>query len=207
MVPGTTVADIALYGFSSGAADQVGQAIEEAVEANATAIVFDMRGNPGGYAGEATATLGQFLEDGVAYIERDAQGEETEVMIDKASNPTSLPMVVLVDGDTASAAEVVAGCLQDRGRATIVGLNTVGTGTILYPFPLKDGSVILLGVVDWLTPKGNRIFGEGITPDTQVALPLGAVPLDPFYFDTMTRTQFDDSGDAQLQKAVELLTR
>ena len=75
------------------------------------------------------------------------------------------------------------------------------------PYTLSDGSVILLGVVDWLTPKGNRIFGTGIEPDTTVAMPQGALPLDPFYFDTMTGAQIKSSGDAQLLKAIELLKR
>jgi carboxyl-terminal processing protease len=207
MVPGTTVADIALYDFSDGASDQLAQAIGEAEAGGATSIVFDLRGNPGGYANEATAVLGHFLSGGVAYIEEDAAGKRDEVMVDAASHRTTLPMVVLVDGNTASAAEVVAGCLQDSDRATIVGMNTVGTGTILMPFPLSDGSVILLGVVDWLTPDGNRIFGVGIAPDTTVAMPTGALPLDPFYFDTTTAAQFKASGDAQLQKAVELLSQ
>ena len=207
IIPGTTIADIALYEFSGGAADQVGQAIDKATAQGATAIVLDMRGNPGGYAGEATKTDGKFLSGGVAYLEEDADGQRKEIKIDSQGSPTSLPLVVLVDADTASAAEVVAGCLKDSGRAKIVGEKTVGTGTILMPFTLSDGSVILLGVTDWLTPNGDRIFGVGIQPDTTVAMPQGAVPLDPFYFDTMTQAKIQSSGDAQLLKAIELLSR
>jgi carboxyl-terminal processing protease len=207
LIPGTKIADIALYEFSAGAADQVGEAIDSATAQGATGIVLDLRGNPGGYAGEATSVLGEFVSSGVAYIEEDANGKRTEVNVDTKRKTTSLPLVVLVDGYTASAAEVVAGCLQDRGRGTIVGMNTIGTGTILLPFPLSDGSVILLGVRDWLTPDGKRIFGVGISPDYSVALPQGALPLDPYHFDKMTKAQLDASGDAQLLKAVDLLSK
>jgi carboxyl-terminal processing protease len=207
MIPGTTIADIALYEFSAGAADQVEQAIDEATARGASGIVLDLRGNPGGYAGEATAVLGEFVTGGVAYIEEDADGNRDEIMVATNRPTTSLPLVVLVDEYTASAAEVVAGCLQDAGRAPIVGMNTVGTGTILLPFTLSDGSVLMLGVVDWLTPNGNRIFGVGITPDTEAAMAQGVFPLDPFYFETMTQSQFEDASDAQLQKAIEVLQK
>ena len=207
MIPGTTIADIALYEFSAGAADQVEQAIDEAEALGASGIVLDLRGNPGGYAGEATSVLGLFLTGGVAYIEEDADGNRDEIMVSTRRPTTSLPLVVLVDEYTASAAEVVAGCLQDAGRAPIVGMNTVGTGTILLPFTLSDGSVLLLGVVDWLTPNGNRIFGVGIAPDMEVAMAQGVFPLDPFYFDAMTKSQFENASDAQLQKAIEVLQK
>ncbi len=207
MIPGTTIADIALYEFSAGAADQVEQAIDEAEALGASGIVLDLRGNPGGYAGEATSVLGLFLTGGVAYIEEDADGNRDETMVATNRPTTSLPLAVLVDEYTASAAEVVAGCLQDTGRAQIIGMNTVGTGTILLPFTLSDGSVLLLGVVDWLTPDGNRIFGVGIAPDTEVAMAQGVFPLDPFYFETMTKSQLEDAGDAQLQKAIEVLQK
>ncbi len=205
MIPGTTIADIALYEFSDGASSQLAKAITAAEAKGATAIVLDLRGNPGGYAAQATAVLGQFLSGGVAYIEEDANGNRDEVMVEAGSSQTTLPMVVLVDGYTASAAEVVAGCLQDSGRAMIVGMNTVGTGTILMPFQLSDGSVLLLGVSDWLTPKGNRIFGAGIAPDTMVAMPTGALPFDPYDLPVTSAVQLEASGDAQLLKAVELL--
>jgi carboxyl-terminal processing protease len=143
----------------------------------------------------------------VAYIEEDADGNRDETMVATNRPTTSLPLVVLVDEYTASAAEVVAGCLQDAGRAPIVGMNTVGTGTILLPFTLSDGSVLLLGVVDWLTPNGNRIFGVGIAPDMEVAMAQGVFPLDPFYFDAMTKSQFENASDAQLQKAIEVLQK
>jgi carboxyl-terminal processing protease len=112
-------------------------------------------------------------------------------------------MAVLVDGGTGSAAEIVAGALQDSQRAKVVGVTTVGTGTVLQPFFLSDGSVVLLGTSDWLTPSGHRIFGVGITPDETVALPSGGAAIDPIDLKAMTAAQLQSSGDAELLAAVK----
>ena len=89
-----------------------------------------------------------------------------------------LPLVVLTDFGSASSAEIVAAALQDNGRAQVVGQKTFGTGTVLNMFPLSDGSAIMLGVIEWLTPKGDGIFDVGITPDVEVKLPSDGVPTE-----------------------------
>ncbi len=207
MVPGTHVADIALVEFSSGASDQLQTAIVQAQTAGATSIVLDIRGNPGGYASEAQGVASQFLTDGVVYIEQDASGDETTVRVDTSKPHTKLPIVVLVDHGSASSSEIVAGALQDSGRAKIVGVATFGTGTVLETFQLSDGSVIFLGTKYWLTPSGHKIFGVGIKPDQAVALAPGAVPIDPAQLASMTVAQLNSSGDAELLAAVSDLTK
>ncbi len=212
IVPGTHIADIALYEFDDGASDQVKQAIDGAKAAGATAIVLDLRGDPGGLAEQARSVASEFLSKGNVYLEQDASGKQTPITVDTSFASTEAetdgwPMVVLVDHDTASAAEIVAGALQDSGRASIVGLTTVGTGTVLEPFTLSDGSVILLGIEDWLTPDGHLIFGKGITPDQTVALPSGAAPIDPINLGGMTAVSLQSSGDAQLLAAVADLSQ
>jgi carboxyl-terminal processing protease len=212
MVPGTHIADIALYEFHDGAADQVKQAIEGAKLQGATAIVLDLRGNPGGLADEARSVASEFLSTGNVYLEQDASGNRTPITVDTSwasteAETAGLPMVVLVDHDTASAAEIVAGALQDSLRAKIVGLTTVGTGTVLQAFPLSDGSVVLLGVADWLTPSGHLIFGRGITPDQTVALASGTTPVDPINLSGMTTASLQSSGDAQLLAAIADLSQ
>jgi carboxyl-terminal processing protease len=202
MIPGTHIADIALVEFSTGASDQVAAAIAEAKKAGATSLILDLRGNPGGYASEATDVASQFLASGTVYIEEDANGQQTRVNVNPKVASNALPMVALVDHDSASSSEIVAGALQDHQRARIVGVATYGTGTVLQKFTLDDGSVIFLGTADWLTPNGNRIFGKGITPDQLVGLPAGSVPLDPTALGAMTTTQLEASGDAQLLAAV-----
>jgi carboxyl-terminal processing protease len=205
MIPGTKIADIALVEFSTGASDQVAKAIAAAELAGATSIILDLRGNPGGYATEAVDVASQFIASGTVYIERDANGKQTRQNVNQAIIATDMPMVVLVDHDSASSSEIVAGALQDSGRAKVVGVNTFGTGTVLQPFKLSDGSVIFLGTADWLTPNGNRIFGKGITPDEVSALPAGSVPVDPTALTGWTTAQLAASGDTQLLAAVSLL--
>jgi len=207
MVPGTHIADISLAEFSSGAADQVQSDITAATTAGATAIVLDLRGNPGGYADEAQEVASEFLSSGTVYIEQDANGNDTDYSVDAKRAHTTLPMVVLVDHDSASSAEIVTGALQDAGRARIVGVNTYGTGTVLEPFKLSDGSVIILGTSWWLTPDGHRIFGVGITPDQKVSLQGTAQPTDPTALSTMTTAQFSASTDSQLIAAVNDLSQ
>ncbi len=205
MVPGTTVADITLFEFADGAGDQIKTAIDGATKAGATGIVLDLRGNPGGLASEARNVASEFLSTGTIYQEENSSGRRTSITVDTSWTATSLPMVVLVDHNTASAAEIVAGAVQDNLRGKIVGQTTVGTGTVLQPFVLSDGSAILLGVADWLTPSGHRIFGVGIQPDQTVALPVGGQPIDPIKLDKMTAATVNSSGDSQLLAALTLL--
>jgi carboxyl-terminal processing protease len=206
MVPGTHIADIVLTEFSQGAADQVQKDITAAQNAGATAVILDLRGNPGGYAAEAQEVASEFLTSGVVYITQDAAGTNTNMSVDTSRARTNLPLIVLVDHNSASASEIVAGALQDNGRARIVGVSTYGTGTVLEQFPLSDGSVIILGTRWWLTPKGHKIFGVGITPDQTVAMASGGVALYPTALATMTTAQFNTSTDTQLLAAVRDLS-
>jgi carboxyl-terminal processing protease len=114
-------------------------------------------------------------------------------------------MVVLVNGGTASAAEIVAGAIQDAGRAKLVGETTFGTGTVLNEFSLSDGSALMLAVEEWLTPKGRTIWHHGITPDVTVTLSTNVTPVTPDALKQMTATQLSASGDTQLLRAIELL--
>ena len=207
MVPGTHIADIVLVEFSTGAADQVDQDIAAAKKAGATSIILDLRGNPGGYAQEAQDVASEFLSSGVVYIEQDANGNNTDISVDNSRTHTDLPLVVLVDHDSASSSEIVAGALQDSGRAKIVGVATFGTGTVLQQFKLSDGSYIILGTSWWLTPHGHKIFGTGIQPDETVPMAAGTLPADPTAFTTMTVAQLNASGDAELLAAVKDLSK
>ncbi len=124
MVPGSTTALVQLEQFSNGAADEMVEALKAARTAGATRIVLDLRGNPGGYVNEAVGVASQFLSSGLVYIERNAADERTEHEVSPDGVATDLPLVVVVDGNTASSAEIVSGALQDAGRATVVGETT-----------------------------------------------------------------------------------
>ena len=104
--------------------------------------------------------------------------------------------------NTASAAEIVAGALQDAGRAKVVGETTFGTGTVLGEFDLSDGSALRVGTVEWLTPKGRRIWHEGIAPDVSIVLPNGVQPMTPEDISRLAPADVGKIQDPQLPKSV-----
>ena len=205
LVPGTRTALIRLEQFSSGASGLMVQALGAAREAGADRVVLDLRGNPGGYVNEAVGIASQFLTSGVVYIDRDAQGTEKPHDVSPGGVARDLPLVVIVNGDTASSSEIVSGALQDADRATIVGETTYGTGTVLGEFALRDGSALRVGTVEWLTPSGRRIWHEGIAPDEPVALPDGVIPLTPDDVRGLSATAVAAIADTQLARALELV--
>ena len=205
MAAGTKTADIRIEQFSQGASDALIAALKAAREAGADRVVLDLRGNPGGYVSEAVKVASQFLASGTVYIERNAKGEEKPSAVLPGGIATDVPLVVLVDNGTASASEIVAGALQDAGRAKIVGVTTFGTGTVLGEFPLSDGSALRIGMVEWLTPKGRVIWHAGITPDVTVERADTITPVVPEELQSMTADQVTRLADPQLKKAVELV--
>jgi carboxyl-terminal processing protease len=205
LVPGTHTALIRLEQFSQGAADALKAVLTEARSAGADRIVLDLRGNPGGYVNEADAVASQFLKSGVVFIERDAAGKETTHQVASGGLATDLPLVVLVDGGTASSSEIVSGALQDAGRGQIVGIKTYGTGTVLGEFVLSDGSALRVGTVEWLTPSGRQIWHQGITPDVVVERASDIAPLDPADVGKMTPAQISALTDLQLVRALSLV--
>ncbi|HEV8281519.1 MAG TPA: S41 family peptidase [Candidatus Limnocylindrales bacterium] len=205
LVPGTKTTLIRLEQFSNGAADDVVEALKTAGAEGSQRVVLDLRGDPGGFVNEAVGVTSQFLSSGLVYIERNAAGDETEHPVSPNGVATDLPVVVLVDGNTASSAEIVAGALQDAGRAKIVGETTFGTGTVLGEFDLSDGSALRVGTTEWLTPKGRQIWHQGIAPDVPVALPEGSQPLTPEEVSKLSAAAARDVRDAQLAKALEIV--
>ena len=173
----------------------------------ATALILDLRDNPGGYLQEAIDTVSLFLASGNVLLEQDSSGNRTPDPVNGHPVDTHIPIVVLVNGNTASAAEIVSGALQDNNRAIIIGTTTLGTGTVLNEFDLPDGSAIFLGVQEWLTPKGHFIRDKGITPDITVQLNQNAFPLTPNQENqnNMTLQQILKSNDNQLIKAIQYL--
>jgi len=206
MVPGTKTALIRLEQFSNGAADDMVETLKTARADGAERIVLDMRGNPGGYVNEAVGVASQFLTGGLVYIERNAQGGTTDHAVSPGGVATDLPLVVVVDGNTASSAEIVSGALQDAGRAKVVGETTFGTGTVLGEFDLSDGSALRVGTVEWLTPSGRRIWHEGIAPDVPIAMPPDVEPLSPDDIARLTAATVASIDDTQLTKALEVVS-
>jgi carboxyl-terminal processing protease len=206
-LPGTTVVHVRIAGFSQGVTKDLQQALTALEQQGLTHIVLDLRNNPGGLLNEAVATASQFLSSGTVLLVRDAHGTTTPVPIQKQGVAPGLPLVVLINQGTASAAEIVAGALQDAHRAVLVGETTFGTGTVLKPFPLSDGSALMLAIEEWLTPNGRVIWHQGIAPDVVVALTPPATLLFPDTERTLTAAQLQASDDAQLLHAVHLVTQ
>lgn len=173
---------VRLFGFARGAGGQVHEEIEKMVDDGVKGIVLDLRDNGGGLFQEAVGVASAFIEDGeiVTYRQRseddivyEAEGEAFE----------DLPLVVLVNEGTASASEIVAGALQDRERAMVIGTKTYGKGSVQEVVPLTDSSALKLTIAAYLTPDGTNIDGNGIVPDVKV----------------------DDVGSVQRARAVEIL--
>jgi carboxyl-terminal processing protease len=204
MVPGTTIADVHLAGFSSGVTNQLKSALEAIKAQGATGLILDLRNNPGGLLNEAIGVASQFLKDGVVLQEKDAHGTVRNDPVQPGGVATDIPMVVLINQGTASAAEIVSGALQDAGRATLIGDKTFGTGTVLSTFNLAGNSALLLATQEWLTPKGRVIWHTGITPDQSVSLAANVTGLfadiQPFTVDQVQTTQ-----DAQFLQALKSL--
>jgi len=205
MLPGTTIAHLRLAGFSQGVTQDLQQALQEIQSQGGTGLILDLRNDPGGLLSEAIGVTSQFLTGGNVLLERNAKGEVKPIPVESGGVAPTIPMVVLINAGTASAAEIVSGALQDAHRAELVGETTFGTGTVLNEFPLSDGSALSLAVEEWLTPSGKSIWHHGISPDIQVSLPANTTPLVPEAEQGTTATQLTASGDNQLLRALELL--
>ena len=205
LIPGSDVAHVHLTSFPNESAERLRGAFEEARASGARRFVLDLRNNPGGNLEEAVEMAGYFLEPGsVIYIRKEASGEREEIEAEGGAEFAEVPMVVLVNGGTASSAEILDGALRDNDRATVVGEATFGTGTVLSEFVLRDGSAILLGVAEWLTPDGDSIRETGVVPDVEVPLEKGVEPLTPAEARDLSREEILE-GDAQLRRAFEIL--
>jgi carboxyl-terminal processing protease len=207
MLPGTAIGLLRLAQFSAGSADELREARDEAIAAGAESFILDLRGNPGGYVDQAVQAASQFLADGTVYIRQLADGERIPVPVNEDVPDTDVPLVVLVDENTASSAEIMAGALQDNERAPIIGTRTFGTGTVLLQFPLADGSSLRLAIERWLTPEGELIFGEGIAPTEVVELGPDDVQIEPNELRELSAEELDQVSDAQLLRAIELLSQ
>ena len=171
-----------LITFADGAGDSVRDEVDRLIDEGAEGIVLDMRDNGGGLFDEAVEIASVFIEDG-EIVSYESRTEEDIVYQAEGDAYEDIPLVVLVNGGTASASEIVTGALQDRGRAIVVGTTTFGKGSVQRLVPLLDGSALKLTTAAYFTPEGGSIDGEGIEPDVEV----------------------DEVADVQKQRAFEIL--
>ena len=186
---------VKLSGFSDSASKAFAAAVGDLTAQGVREFVVDIRGNPGGFVSAARDIASQFIASGPIYWQEDASGDRTAVEAKPGGAATGddVRVVALIDGNSASASEIVAGALQDTGRATLVGSRSFGKGTIQEWLPLpNDMGGMRLTVLRWLTPDGRWIHDKGIEPDVVVDAGMAAAA------DSAT-------GDATLDRALEIL--
>ena len=191
------LAYIHIRNFEQDAGKDLIAAVKRAQEQSAKGLIFDVRFNPGGYKHELVKALDYLLPEGPLFRSVDYEGEETVDYSDASC--VDLPMVVLVNYDSYSAAEFFAAALQEYGAAKVVGAQTYGKGRFQSVFRLSDGSAVNISIGQYTTPNGVSLVGKGITPDYPVE--LTEEELRQLYYGKLDR-----DVDKQLQKAIEVLT-
>ncbi len=180
---------IQLYEFSKkGAADQVREAIADLRSQGMTRLIFDVRQNPGGLLDEVVEIASLFLPTGDPVVHIVERGKEQRALTAREAEPWDLPLVVLIDGGSASASEILAGAVKDAGVGTLIGEKTFGKGSVQTFWRLQDGSGIKLTTARYLTAGGHSIDGQGVAPDIEVGNPDRIFPGEP--------------GDPQLEAAI-----
>ncbi len=206
-IPEDHIAHIQIVQFADGVPDQLKDALTQAKKLGANKIILDLRDDPGGYLQGAIDTASYFVPKGNVLLEQDSTGQRTPVPVTGNTLDTTSTIVILTNGNTASAAEIVSGALQDNNRATVIGEPTFGTGTVLEQYSLADGSALLIGTQEWLTPKGHFIRTDKIQPNIKVPLSANSEPITPNDENAgnLTEQQILSSGDAQLDAAIKYL--
>jgi len=189
---------IRIYMFGAQTATEFASALATGLP-GATGLVLDLRGNPGGYTSAAEAVISQFVTSGETFESRSRNAGTDRHQVASPHSAPTVPLVVLVDANSASASEIVAGSLQVHKRAKLVGTVTYGKGSVQEDFLLSDGADIHLTVARWYLPNGQTIDHKGVTPDLTVTL---ANATDQF--DVMQLSQ-GYAKDTQLNAALNLL--
>jgi carboxyl-terminal processing protease len=190
---------VRIYQFSSTTTDEFHKALTSGLT-GATGMVLDLRENPGGFISEADHVISEFVASGETIELRDRSGTVDRHTVSGEHLATAVPLVVLVDANSASASEIVAGSLQVHQRAKLVGTVSFGKGSVQQDFPLNDGADIHLTVKRWYLPNGQTIDHKGLTPD--VTIPL-ANAIDEF---DVQQPGLGYAKDAQLNAALRVLT-
>lgn len=164
------IAYVNITHFSERTDEELSPVLQSIAQEAAIGIILDLRGNPGGLLETVVEVASHFLEEGVVVNVMDSQGKVTARVVKPMPVVMDLPLVILVDGYTASGGEVLAGAFQDYARATIAGTGTFGKGSVNQLYQLEDGSGLYITVARWLTPNGHLIEGEGLYPDYELEL-------------------------------------
>ena len=185
---GDRFAHIRVTDFYANTPEQLKLKLREVIDGGAEGLILDIRTNPGGILNATIDVASQFLDEGLVMYSLDGDGNRIDYEVRRGGIARDIPMVVLINEFTASAPEIIAGALQDHGRAKIIGATSFGKGSVNIPRELSNGGGISITIRKWYTPQGRLIDGEGIIPDIEVT------NRDPQKADIM-----------QLQRAIEEL--
>ncbi len=187
------IAYLRLAEFNALSADRVHEALQDLLANKPTGLILDLRGNPGGYLQMAINIASEFLPRGKVIVAEQERGRERqEARVRGTGLAVDIPLVVLVDGSSASASEIVAGAIRDNGRGKLVGEKTYGKGSVQNTHKLQDGSSLRVTVAKWYLPKGENLDGNGIEPDVQV---------------TISKDDVAAGRDSQLERAITFLQK
>jgi carboxyl-terminal processing protease len=187
------IAYVRLNAFSNSTGDELNAALKDLMAQNPKGLILDLRYNGGGYLDAAIMVGSEFIPNGVVAYEEYGDGKRNTFNASGNGIATQIPMVVLVNEWTASASEVVAGAMQDYGRAKLVGVTTYGKGTAQNWIPLSNNEgAIRVTIARWLTPNERNVTGTGLTPDVEVKI---------------SDADAKAAVDTQLNKAIEILSQ
>ncbi|HEY48415.1 MAG TPA: S41 family peptidase [Dehalococcoidia bacterium] len=171
ILPGN-ISHIEITRFTGLTGQELVSELQDLLEQDIAGVILDLRDNSGGVLSAAVTVASQFLDGGIVVYAISNQGERDEWAVEKGGLATTLPLAVLVNGNSASASEVVSGALQDYRRGRLIGTVTLGKGSINHHRQLSDGSAIYITIARWYTPNGRQIEGDGLTPDDEVEITI-----------------------------------
>ena len=189
---------IKIANFDTRCAEETNAAMDELIAQGAKALIFDVRYNGGGYKDELVKVLDKILPEGILFQSEDYKGTKQTDRSDESS--IELPMAVLVNQDSYSAAEFFAAAIQEYDWGTIVGTKTVGKGNFQTAFTLSDGSMLNLSIGKYYTPQGRSLTDTGVTPDIELALSDENEA-------KLSYGRLEKADDAQLQAAIREITQ
>jgi len=181
---------ITISNFNDDTIGLFNEAVQDLLKHNPQGIIIDLRNNPGGYLDTAVDIASEWIEEGTVVSEQFSSEIKNDISATGGARLKDYKTAVLINQGSASASEIVSGALKDYNLATLVGMRTFGKGTVQTLEEYNDGSSVKLTVAKWLTPNGNNINEEGISPDIEV---------------DMTQEDYQNFKDPQLDKAVEIL--
>ncbi|WP_297520133.1 S41 family peptidase [uncultured Clostridium sp.] len=185
---------IAVKAFEENVAKDFTAKLEELQNKGMQGLVLDLRGNPGGYMSECVGLASNFIDKGEPIVTTIDKYGEKEKNLSKGGIAKDLPLVVLIDGNSASASEVVSGAIRDYGVGTLIGETSFGKGIVQIPVSQPDGSALKITISKYYTPNGENIHGTGIKPDIEVEYP-----------EELKNKPYNRAEDPQLEKAMEVM--